>query len=78
MPLVVALAVAELGMSVEEAVWAATRGGAMALRRDDVGHLGPGARADFCVLDGERAAHLAYRPGAAVVAAVYREGRRLA
>ena len=78
MPLVIALAVRELRLSVDEALWAATRGGAAALRRDDVGHLGVGARADFVVLDAPRAAHLAYRPGGAVVAAVYREGRRLA
>ena len=72
MGFVIALAVREMGMSVDEAIWGATRGGARALRRDDVGHLGVGARADFAVLDAPRAAHLAYRPGAALVRATYR------
>jgi imidazolonepropionase len=67
MGFVIALAVREMGMTFDEALWAATRGGAMALRRDDVGHLGVGARADFVVLDAPRAVHLAYRPGGAVV-----------
>ena len=72
MAFVVALAVREMHMSVDEALWSATRGGALALRRDDVGHLGVGARADFVVLDAPRAAHLAYRPGGNVVAHTFR------
>ncbi len=67
MAFVIALAVREMAMSVDEALYAATKGGALALRRDDVGHLGVGARADFALLDAPRAAHLAYRPGANVV-----------
>ncbi|HEY7931306.1 MAG TPA: imidazolonepropionase [Acidimicrobiales bacterium] len=63
MAFVIAVAVREMFMSPDEALWSATRGGAMALRRDDVGHLGVGARADFVVLDAPRALHLAYRPG---------------
>ena len=42
MPLCVALAVREMRMTTQEAVWAATAGGARALRRTDVGHLGAG------------------------------------
>ncbi len=42
----IALAVRELGMSAEEALHAATLGGAQALRRTDLGRLTPGARAD--------------------------------
>jgi imidazolonepropionase len=75
MPFVISLAVREMMMSVDEALWAATCGGARALRRDDVGHLGLGARADFLVLDGPRAAHLAYRPGANVVSRTFRASR---
>lgn len=71
MGFVIALAVREMTMTVDEALWAATKGGALALRRGDVGHLGIGARADFAILDAPRAAHLAYRPGANVVAATY-------
>jgi len=75
MPLMVALAVRETGMTVAEAVWAATAGGARALRRDDVGHLGPGARADVVVLDAPSRTHLAYRPGVPLVHAVWKDGR---
>ncbi|MFN8045394.1 MAG: imidazolonepropionase [Dermatophilaceae bacterium] len=63
MPLMIALAVREMGMSPAEAVWSATAGGAQALQRRDIGHLTPGARADVCVLEAPSHAHLAYRPG---------------
>jgi imidazolonepropionase len=63
MPLCVALAVREMGMTPVEAVLAATRGGAAALHRGDVGHLGVGARADMAVLDAPSYRYLAYRPG---------------
>jgi len=72
MSLVIALAVREMGLSVDEALWSATRGGARALRRDDVGHLAVGARADLVILDAPRAAHLAYRPGTSLVREVWR------
>ena len=68
MGFVVALGVREMGLSVDEAIWAVTRGGARALRREDIGHLGLGARADLNILDAPRCAHLAYRPGSNVVA----------
>jgi imidazolonepropionase len=63
MSLCVALAVREMGMTPVEAVLAATRGGAAALQRDDIGHLGVGARADLAVLDAPSYRYLAYRPG---------------
>ncbi len=63
MAFVIALAVRELRMTPDEAVWAATAGGAAALRRDDVGRIVPGARADLTVLDAPSRLHLAYRPG---------------
>ncbi|WP_442875691.1 imidazolonepropionase [Actinoallomurus sp. NBC_01490] len=71
----VALAVREMRMTPEEAVRAATEGGAKALRRTDVGHLRPGARADVLVLDAPSHIHLAYRPGVPQVARVWRDGR---
>jgi imidazolonepropionase len=74
MPFVIALAVRELAMTAEEAVWAATAGGAAALRRDDVGRLAPGARADLVVLDAPSYTHLPYRPGAPLVAGVLEGG----
>ncbi len=67
MSFVIALAVRDLGMTAEEAVRAATLGGAKALRRDDIGWLGPGARADLVVLDAPSPAHLVYRPGVPLV-----------
>lgn len=63
MPLMVALGVAAMGMTVAEALRGVTIAGARALRRDDVGHLRVGARADLCVLDAPTHRHLAYRPG---------------
>ncbi|MDT9595311.1 imidazolonepropionase [Nocardioides zeae] len=77
MPFCVALAVRELGMTPTEAVTAATRGGADALGRDDVGVLEPGRRADLVLLDAPGHAHLAYRPGVPLVAGVWRAGRPL-
>ena len=72
----VATAVLQMGMSVDEAVWAATAGGARALRREDVGVLRPGARADLHVLDAPSATHLAYRPGVPLTWAVWQRGER--
>jgi imidazolonepropionase len=74
MALCIALAVREMRMTTEEAVWAATAGGARALRRPDVGHLSPGARADLVLLDAPSHTYLAYRPGVPLVAAVWRRG----
>ena len=69
MPLMIALAVRELGMTPAEALWAATAGGARALRRDDVGVLAPGRRADLAVLEAPSYLHLAYRPGVPIARA---------
>ncbi|MFE4255235.1 imidazolonepropionase [Streptomyces sp. NPDC056910] len=71
----VALAVREMGMTPDEALWSATAGGARALRRDDVGMLSSGARADLVLLDAPSHVHLAYRPGVPLVSAVWRAGR---
>jgi imidazolonepropionase len=76
MPLCVALAVREMRMTTQEAVWAATAGGARALRRRDVGHLGVGARADLVMLDAPSHVYLAYRPGVPLIAGVWRAGQR--
>jgi imidazolonepropionase len=73
----VATAILQMGMSVEEAVWSATAGGARALRRDDVGVLRVGARADVHVLDAPSVTHLAYRPGVPLTWGVWRRGVRL-
>ena len=70
----IALAVREMGMSADEALAAATLGGATALRRDDVGRLSPGARADAVVLDAASHADLVYRPGVPLIATTIRGG----
>ncbi len=75
MPLCIALAVREMGMSPAEATYAATRGGAQALARDDIGSLVPGARADLVLLDAPSHLHLAYRPGVPLVCGVWIGGR---
>ena len=71
----IALAVRELRMSADEALWAATLGGAKALRRSDLGHLGTGARADVVILAAPSYTHLVYRPGVPLVAATIVGGR---
>lgn len=76
-PFCVALAVRDMGMTPDEAVWSATAGGAAALRRTDVGRLTPGAYADLALLDAPSHVHLAYRPGVPLVSAVWRRGVRV-
>ncbi|MFJ2576477.1 imidazolonepropionase [Kitasatospora aureofaciens] len=72
----IAVAVREMGMTPDEAVWAATAGGAHALRRSDVGTIAVGSRADLLLLDAPSHVHLAYRPGVPLTAAVWRAGVR--
>ena len=74
MPLVVSLAVLELGLTPDQAVWSATRGGAIALDLRDRGYVGHGALADLLVLDADRPTHLAYRPGTDVIWKVFKQG----
>ncbi|MEE6388760.1 imidazolonepropionase [Microbacterium paraoxydans] len=70
----IAIAVRDMGMTTAEAVWAATAGGARALRRDDIGRITPGARADLVLLDAPSRVHLAYRPGVPLVQRVWKDG----
>ena len=64
----------DLHLTIEEAVAAATLGGARALRRDDIGRIAPGQRADLVVLDAPSYRHLVYRPGVPLVQAVVQAG----
>ena len=77
MPLMVALAVREMGLSPAEAVWAATAGGAASLQRDDIGVIAPGRDADLIALDAPSHVHLAYRPGVPLVSGVWRAADRV-
>ncbi len=78
MPAMVALGVLTFGMTVEAAVWSATRGGALALDLPDRGRLAPGDIGDLVILDADRPAHLAYRPDTPLVATVVKAGRVVA
>ncbi|HYN57428.1 MAG TPA: imidazolonepropionase [Motilibacterales bacterium] len=77
MPFCIGLAVREMGLTVAESLWAATRGGARALRRDDVGRIAVGGPADLSLLAAPSYVHLAYRPGVDLVDVVWRAGHRL-
>ena len=70
----IALAVRDMRMTIEEAVRAATIGGAAALQRPDLGVLAPGARADAVVLSAPSYTHLVYRPGMQLVALTIERG----
>ncbi|GAA1441103.1 imidazolonepropionase [Leifsonia poae] len=73
----IAVAVRDMRMTPAEALWAATAGGAAALRRTDVGNLAAGSRADFVALRAPSFVHLAYRPGVPLVDGVWKDGARL-
>ena len=75
MPFCIASAVSLLGFTCEEAVLAATLGGAQALRREDIGQLAIGKRADLVLLDAPSYIHLAYRPGVNLIHSTYKSGR---
>jgi imidazolonepropionase len=68
MPFCIALAVRDMNMTIDEAIWAATAGGAAALRRADVGAVRPGGRADLVVLHTADPIDFVYRPGVPLVA----------
>lgn len=71
----IAIAVRDMGLTPAEALWAATAGGAQALRRDDVGRIAVGSRADIVLLRAPSHVHLAYRPGVPLAQRVWSSGR---
>lgn len=74
MPFCIAVAVRDMHMTPAEALTAATRGGAAALRREDIGRIEVGTRADLVALDAPDPVHLAYRPGVDLIHQVWRGG----
>lgn len=74
MPFVISLAAVTSGLTPEEAVWAATRGGALALGLHDRGVIAPGKLADLVVLDAPSYEHLTYRPDGNLVREVFKRG----
>ena len=74
MPFCIAAAVSLMGFNVEEALFAATLGGAKALRRTDIGKIAPGFRADMALLNSDSYIHLAYRPGVNLISQTYKSG----
>lgn len=68
MPYAVQMACLTLGLSVDEALRAATRGSAGALRRHDIGRIETAARGDLAVLASDHEADLVGHLGAAAVA----------
>ena len=77
MPFCIAVAVREMGFSVDQAVWSATLGGALALRDESRGSLRVGRRADFAILDAPNHLFLAYRPGVQLIASTYVAGAKV-
>ncbi len=77
MPFCIAVAVRDMGFTIDQAVWSATRGGALALRDETRGALRVGMRADFAILDAPNHLFLAYRPGVQLVAATYVAGKKV-
>ena len=77
MPFCIAAAVSLLGFRVDEALYAATAGGAAALRNSDIGNLAIGSRADIAILKSPSYIHLAYRPGVQLVEKTLKAGREV-
>lgn len=71
---ILSLAVVQMGLTVDQAISAATLGGARALGFDDRGVITPGAVGDLVVLDAPTASHLVYRPGAELVRQTIKSG----
>ena len=63
MPVVMSLAIREMGFTPDQALYAATMGGAAALKRSDIGHLQVGANADLTIWSAPTYEHIPYRFG---------------
>jgi imidazolonepropionase len=74
MPFIISLAAVTSGLTPAEAVWSATRGGALALGLHDRAVLTPGMLADLVILDAPTYEHLTYRPDGGLVIQVIKRG----
>jgi imidazolonepropionase len=72
---VISLGVVEMGLTADQAIWAATRGGALSLGLEDRGVIRNGAPADLIVLDAPSPTHIPYRPATNLVSKVFSGGR---
>jgi imidazolonepropionase len=78
MQMMIALAVSAMGMTLDEAISAATVGGAWALgMQNEVGSLAPGKRCDLIILTGRDERELAYHFGVNLVARTIIDGREM-
>ncbi|MGQ0849783.1 MAG: imidazolonepropionase [Actinomycetota bacterium] len=74
MQLVIAVACLDMGLSLEQALWSATRGGALALEEPRKGRIRPGDAADLVVLEADSYRHLGYRPDTNLAKIVLKQG----
>jgi len=77
MPFCIAVSIRDMGFTPEQALWSATMGGAIALRRNDIGSLSVGQSADLVVLNAPSYLHLGYRPGVDLVSQVFKSGKSI-
>ena len=77
MGLVISLGVVQMGLTAEEAIWAATRGGALSLGLEDRGQITKGSPADLVILDAPSPAHIPYRPASDLLSETIKNGRIL-
>ncbi|MCH8982488.1 MAG: imidazolonepropionase [Acidobacteria bacterium] len=78
MALVISLAVVQMGLTAEQAIWSATRGGALSLGLDDRGLIEIGSVGDLVVLDAPTPNHIPYRPATNLVWKTVKSGQVMA
>jgi imidazolonepropionase len=78
MGLVISLAVVQMGLTTEQAIHAATRGGALALGMEGQGTIAAGSAGDLVVLDAPSPEHIPYRPATSLVWKTIKAGRIVA
>lgn len=74
MPLAMAVAVHYGRLEPDQALWSATRGGALAIEEPEKGVVAPGAVADLVILDTETSADVVSEPGADTIYRVVKDG----